>query len=478
MASVALAPRALAQRPSPAAGSATLVVTVTTDDTPARPLRRAQVSLQAGELGVPRTVVTDDDGRAVFTQLPVGNYLVSASKPGYVRAFYGSRTPGAGPGIAVALVDAQRMDVTLAVLRGAAISGMVRTPAGRPAADVRVQAVNDRLSRSRQTSFFGDGLMNIATTDDRGIYRIYGLPPGAYLVAAQPPSGSPLQEVSLVTAQELQWASRLTGAAVPAEAPNPPRPGTPLVSAPVYHPGTPDAGSATGVVLGAGEERLGVDIALQFVPTAHVRGRLIDADGRPQANQNITLRSLQGGVQELVDVASIVGGSARTAADGTFVLTGVRPGRYTVSARTSLSPAVPPGAQTRAAAGLSGSHWASEEVAVNGVDVTDMTLVLRPGMTVTGRVVYEGTTLAKPQNLTTLMFMLMPDVGRSRGGDPGRPDKQRADPRDGGRDILRQRRDAGTVSVSDSGVDARDGRRRRGAESERMGLEIRHRRRS
>jgi hypothetical protein len=124
-----------AQRaPATATGSAALVVVVSAGEPSGPPLRRATVSLQAGELGVPRTAVTDDEGRVAFERLPAGNYVVSAAKPGYVRTFYGSRVPGAGPGLAVALVDGQRLVIRANVLRGGVISGVVRTPGGRPAA--------------------------------------------------------------------------------------------------------------------------------------------------------------------------------------------------------------------------------------------------------------------------------------------------------------------------------------------------------
>jgi uncharacterized protein (DUF2141 family) len=410
-----------AQRPAPATpGTAALAVTVMTDEADPRPLRRALVSLQAGILGVPRTAVTDDEGRAAFTELPAGNYTLSATKPGYVRAFYGSRTPGMGPGVAVALVAGQRVEVRIPVLRGGVISGVVRSPTGRPAASISVQAVSERLMRSRSVSFFGDGGMTSATTDDRGAYRIYGLPPGEYVVSAQP--GAASLEMRPVTADEVQWAARQTGAAAATEAPSaPPSPGPTTAPAPVYHPGTPDVGAATVITLRPGEERLGVDIALQYARTSQVRGRLLDAEGRPQANQTVSLRPISNGRSTALDVLAMAGPSARTGPDGAFSLTAVRPGRYTLGARAMLRPAPgppPPGADAAAmqaaaasamAAAMSGSHWASEDITVGGDDLADLTLVLRPGMTVSGRVVYDGTTLEAPKNLSALSFQLAPD---------------------------------------------------------------------
>jgi protocatechuate 3,4-dioxygenase beta subunit len=420
--SVAPAHEVHAQRAQVAIGSAALTVLVSTDEPTSRPLRRASVSLQAGELGVPRTAITDEQGRVVFERLPPGNYLVSTTKPGYVRTFHGSRVPGMGPGIAVALVDGQRLEIRVGVLRGSVISGVVRTPGGRPAVNLTVQAVDRRRARNQQASMFTEAAPGVAQTDDRGMYRIFGLPPGDYVVSARSPSRD---DVRLMTATELQWADTVAsgvpsaGGRVPFVSDPPAAAGTSAL-APVYYPGTPIAADASAITLGPGEERLGVDFALHLVPTAQVRGRLVDGEGRPQPNQSIAARpASQSGSDMLQMLESAFGSSARTGADGSFTMSGLRPGRYSLETRaTPRTGNEPPVAGVRPAVpamGMTGTHWVKEDIDVAGVDITDLTLVLKPGMTISGRVVYDGTTLAVPNSPVPLSFGLIPASAETGG---------------------------------------------------------------
>ena len=60
--------------------------------------------------------------------------------------------------------------------------------------------------------------------------------------------------------------------------------------------------------------------------------------------------------------------------------------------------------------------WAEMNVPVGTTDVTDLSVMLRPGLKVTGSVQFDGTTLAPPTNLTTLRVALAratPSVGGS-----------------------------------------------------------------
>jgi hypothetical protein len=157
---------------------------VTTDDAQPRPLRHAIVTATAAELAGPRQVVTDDDGRFTFADLPLGRYSLVVEKPGYVKTYYGNRRPGGMPATPVAVLAGQPApDIAIRVPRGAVVAGTVRDQFGTPVSGAQVSVkqavvVNGR----RQMSDVPNLRVPVANTDDQGRYRIYGLPPGEYAV--------------------------------------------------------------------------------------------------------------------------------------------------------------------------------------------------------------------------------------------------------------------------------------------------------
>jgi hypothetical protein len=409
-------------------GSAELAVLVTTDQQPPQPIRRAAVSIRAGELDIPHIGLTDDDGRVVFRDLAAGNYLLTADRPGFVKTYYGSPQPGRGPGVAVTVLEGQHVSgIQLRLLHGGVITGTLRNASGRPAPNQSVRAIMVRNSAGERRAVNEEDANAImgrqVSTDDRGMYRIFGLPPGEYLISV-PLSGIVTEQMRQVTTDELQWADKMVTASGAAanysaqpNAPAPPEPTQPVAYSPVYFPGTTVAAEATVVTLGPNEERSGVDFGLQLVPTAQLSGRVVDSEGRPQGGQAIQVKPLKSDGLDLF--ASLLNTTGRTNPDGTFSISGVRPGVYTLTVRatprTGNEP--PPDPRAEAAAMMSGllggaggpgaSHWATEDVSVQGVDINGINLVLRPGMTVTGKVVYEATTKTPPSDVTKTMISLL-----------------------------------------------------------------------
>ena len=403
------------------AGTASVSGVVVTGDAPGQPLRRVTVTLMSAALRAPLSAVTGDDGRFELTGVAAGQYIVRASRPGYVDTVLGA-TSGGVLGSPVAVADGERLSgISIHVPRGGVITGTVRFPNGRPAREADVLVSPTRTVAGRRRSRLATGL-GVVRTDDRGVYRQFGLPPGEYVVQVMaglaPMRGG--DSVRWTTPDELTWAERLaagaTGAATASTARPAPPQGRVMTLAAVYYPGTTSLELAQTIALHPAEERIGIDLVMEYVPTARVAGTVRGPDGSLWPGATVRLVSA-GELQTPADVmGAMVGRAATTSgASGSFVLEEVPPGDYTVTAqaprpgaRASQDDPSTPNLmsmfqQVFGRGGADALH-ATAPVVVTGADVEGVELRLAGGATISGRVVFEGTT--DPPSPSTIQVML------------------------------------------------------------------------
>jgi hypothetical protein len=138
------------------------------------PLARTLVvaSPVAGTSGGAKSTRTDLYGAFVFEDLPGGAFLVSAARKGFASVQYGQKQ-WKSAGLPVILEANQRMQLEIRLPRLGAIAGRVvdENDVGMPDHDVVVY----RVAKPPL-------LVARATSDDRGVYRVGSLEPGAYLV--------------------------------------------------------------------------------------------------------------------------------------------------------------------------------------------------------------------------------------------------------------------------------------------------------
>jgi hypothetical protein len=265
---------------------------VVTDEATPQPVRRARVFVQSVESEVSRWTMTDAAGRYSINDLPEGRYTVSVTKPGFVRTVFGAKRFDR-PGTPVGLASGQRADASMRMLRGAVITGVVRDENGMPAPNVGVRAMQFRTQNGERT------LANVASsgnapsdqTDDRGVYRLFGLAPGDFVISATPRDGG-RGNLKQMTDDQLRAAQQAlrpnTGPLGAASSPAAPPADAPTVGfTPMYYPGAMLPIDAALVTIGAGEEREGVDVHLRLVRTAKIAGKVITPEGvAPQDVQN------------------------------------------------------------------------------------------------------------------------------------------------------------------------------------------------
>src|SRR5262249_30438086 len=124
-----------------------------------------------------------------------------------------------------------------------------------------------------------------AQTDDRGVYRVWGLNPGDYYISATA-QGENLgagRGRGAPNGGRGGFAGRGRGGLDPDEDQGK------LMYAPTYYPGVGSVADARSVTVGVSQEVLGIDFGLQLVRTARVSGHVENPDGSRPTNGNVSL---------------------------------------------------------------------------------------------------------------------------------------------------------------------------------------------
>jgi len=401
--------------------------------------------------------VANADGRFVFREVPAGSYWLTSTFEGYAPGASGRRRPG-GPARSLTMGEGARLtDLAIPVWRLAAISGAVRDDRGDPAVGVSVWAMRRVVTGGRAEYTFTGG--TVEATDDRGYYRLSNLAPGSYVVAVRTFTQS--AAVSTVEAYQSAVTSGTTAAltrmwgetgalrfgrdgltvddwqvwisvGVPQPLSGPS--GTVLIHPTVFHSNTTSAADATVIALKPGDDRMSVDLTLPLVTGVRVSGVLIGPDG-PAANHGIRL--IPAATETSFDTPAAY---STTDGAGRFALLGVPPGAYTIRAyrvpqpTLIMRPAPPaagglPGTTTEPIPSLAGptgpSLFAEAPVAVGSTHVDGLTLTLRPGARLSGRVMFEGAAPAPPAaRLQQMALTIRPIIGSVAGRADARIDAE------------------------------------------------------
>ena len=296
------------------------------------PLAKATLSLRsktARPQDLPRTVRTDSRGEYTFRDLEAGQYILRATRNGYIPRNYGQETtPSLRRGTSLSVGPGQEVDgVDFHLIRAGVVKGRVVDQDDDPLVRVQVMLSGYRsLGGKRRLMPFGQD-----ETDDRGQFRIFGIPPGTYFLAASP-----------------RPFAALTG-------------GAELSFPPTYYPGVLRVEEAATVQVEEGAEVGGFNITLIETLTYNISGRVLTPEGNPAHSVWI--------------MTSMMGPNTNTDLQGKFKVSGLLPGKHRLYARAGRGKDV---------------QMASATVDVVDQDLIGLTLVLGKGAEVTGRIVVEG----------------------------------------------------------------------------------------
>jgi protocatechuate 3,4-dioxygenase beta subunit len=342
------APGGRPQQPNAAAdqppGTATLRGHVY-DAASGQPLRKAQVRIvqqmdaPAGPVFVGgrenRMATTDAQGAYEFKEVRAGRYTLMANKGSFVSMQYGQTRP-TEPGKPIQILDNQTIErVDFSLPHGGIITGRILDEYGEPLSDVMVAPQRFQYVQGQRRLTAAGRTVN---TDDLGEFRIFGVPPGQYYLQAT-------------------WrGENFMG---------PPNPNEQRTSyAPLFFPGTLEVSQAQRLTVGVGSEISDVVMTMKPVKAVRVSGTIVDSLGRPMNGMLMISQSFPFGF--------MTGSPVRP--DGTFTLTSLAPGEYTITAQQMGNPE---------------SEVATTKLTVGSEDITGVQLVGAKPVAVRGRVLVD-----------------------------------------------------------------------------------------
>jgi hypothetical protein len=335
----ALAPQARAQKEAPASvsgrvrdgerGAAGINVVLLSSDPATRFRQVARVK-------------TDADGRYLMSNVAPGRYQIMPVAP--VHVVQGMTVEVWPPGRALTLLAGEAVaDVDFSVERGGVITGRVTDGEGNPviAEPVNVEPADDKTPQPSR-GFEQRNRM----TDDRGVYRVYGLAPGRYRVSVG--TGGENGTVSYDRRKVFERT---------------------------FYPGVTEQAQARAVEVKSGDETADVDITVgHALKTYRASGRFVIAGTGPPAPG---VGFGYGPVLPSGDLAGAFGGGRTTSDRGEFYTEALTPGRYGVFAMASPRDS---------------AEFYSETLTfdITDADVTGLVVPLKRGASVSGFVQIEG----------------------------------------------------------------------------------------
>jgi protocatechuate 3,4-dioxygenase beta subunit len=287
---------------------------------------------------------TDEEGNYQLTGIPAGTVkILPVAKSLAVGP--DAKTNQLGQSVNVAAGESITK-VDFALVRGAVVTGRITDAEGNPVIGERVSVVRKDAADDGAQMGFMTGTRN--RTDDRGIYRIYGLSPGSYKVSVGQAAGSVSYSVMGMGSSKYVKT---------------------------FYPSVLDEAKATVLELKESEEIANIDITPGKPASGFaVSGRVIDADsGQPVPSVYIAYSPVKDGDLQMAGM-NFTG--SQTDTSGKFRLDSVKPGRYA--------------AYTMAAGTESSTYSDPVAFEMSDSDISGLEIKVHRGATINGVAVIEN----------------------------------------------------------------------------------------
>jgi hypothetical protein len=302
---------AWAQAP-PAKGEDAQIDGQVLSDSDGQPLRRAHVTLRPLQAGNSAAGVdADDRGRFTFRKISPGAYSLIAERDGYLTSATCRRGALRMPSSFYIAGGDKITNITFRLRPWAVLAGKVRMDDGEPGVGVRVELYREYRTRGRH----GYGVIAAVLTNDRGEYRVYGLQPGPYFVAAI------YDKTPLVPGAQDQPPTDALGRELPLTG-----------YTTTFFPNTEKLSEALPVRVDSGQDLNGIDLSLRRVLKVKVRGTVTSGiSGARLGRATMTLSRADASTQGTIQTPA----KAIFDRDGYFEMANVVPGAYVIQVEAS-----------------------------------------------------------------------------------------------------------------------------------------------
>ena len=267
------------------------------------PLANARVSIS--DVRNPEQVqrlITTENGHFEFRGLKAAKFSLQGAKRGFLSAAYEQHEQFSTAIVTGAEYNTENLVLRLTPL--AFLSGKIIDEFGDPVrtAQVSLYLKSTRAGISRVTLVGND------STDDQGYYEFSALAPGDYFLSA---AGKPWYAVH---------PALLSAPGGTNSPPNVPR-SLDVVYPTTFYNGATEADGAAPIAVKAGD-RVQIDVHLSPFPSLHLLFRV------PEQQQDLAMPTLQ---KRVFDSMETMTDNAQMISPGVWELTGVPPGRYTLT---------------------------------------------------------------------------------------------------------------------------------------------------
>jgi hypothetical protein len=387
---------------TPVPDQTALIAGVVVDGATGRPIPGALVNVNANRIP---GVFTDAIGRFVFPAIPAATYDLTATKAGYATA----DSPRSNYRVQAA--DSRRLlNIRIKLWRLASVSGAVTDERGDPIVRAEVFAFRWIANGDAATPT----RVGVARTDDRGMYRIFELPPADYIIGAAQkdlPSIGDITALSAATTAVVASRSQMPSTPAAAEL----MVGPASVFPPRFYPASQSFRDATTLRLAPGDDRTGIDIVL-------ASRRVVPVSGVVSLNADrLTLRAEDFRLTPVVDGEPVTGLATYVLDDlleatGAFTFKAVPYGTYLLTAANIANVEIKPTGRRRVDIADQLPYWASLPVTVGGDGIAGLQLVMRPGVRVGGFLNFVGAPRPTAELLENFRLVFWPLTDRAQMG--------------------------------------------------------------